>query len=163
MATTTENKEKGHVSGDEVVHIEALKPILPISSEKRKTVSKTLDTRNLPSNQGNKKPKLESFTPSKSFVVKTNPFIPLATSNQPLTPPKANTPLPNASPSLNPFTAASPKSHPLNLLRSEGLAQDRFQHVDNDVNICYDMSVKEFKRSTIHDLFKVFSFIHSHL
>ena len=30
---------------------------------------------------------------------------------------------------------------------------------DNEVNECYNMSVKEFERSGIHDLFKV-SFIH---
>ena len=27
--------------------------------------------------------------------------------------------------------------------------------MDRDVTICYDMSIREFKRSTIHDLFMV--------
>jgi len=39
----------------------------------------------------------------------------------------------------------------MTLLRSEGLAWERFQQVvpEEDVAICYDMSVKEFERSTI--------------
>ena len=119
----------------------------------------------LPSHRGNKKPKLGSFTLSKSFVVELNPSVPPAASIQPSMAPKANTPLPNASPSLNPITATLPESRPLTLLRSEGLAWERFQQAvtDKDIIICYDISVKEFERSTIHDLFKVFSFVHSHL
>lgn len=32
-----------------------------------------------------------------------------------------------------------------------------------DITASYDMSVKEFECYTIHDLFKVFSFVHSNL
>ncbi|KAL0008252.1 hypothetical protein SO802_009754 [Lithocarpus litseifolius] len=143
-ATMKENKGKGHVSGDEAIQTEALKPILPVSSEKRKKISKTLDTGNLPSCQGKKKPKLGSFTPSKPPIVKTNPFVPPAASNQLST---ANTPLPDASPSLNLSAAAPLESRPLTFLRSEGLAWDRFQQAmtDKDITICYDMFVKEFE------------------
>ena len=48
----------------------------------------------------------------------------------------------------------------MTLLWSEGLAWERIQQVvsEEDVAICYDMFVKEFERSTVHDLFKVFFF-----
>lgn len=47
----------------------------------------------------------------------------------------------------------------MNLLENEGLAWERLQQVvtDEDVAICYDMSVKEFERSTVHEFFKIFS------
>ena len=50
-----------------------------------------------------------------------------------------------------------PNSGLITLLRSENLVWDRFKQdvSDKDITICYDMSVKEFERSTIHDLFKV--------
>ena len=64
---------------------------------------------------------------------------------------------PNADPSKPPLVGP-PDSGPMTLLRSEGLAWDRFKQVviDKDITICYNMSVEEFERSTIHDLFKVF-------
>ena len=71
-------------------------------------MSKTIDTRNLPGRRGNKKPKLGSFTPSKSLVVELDPSITHVTSTQLSMTPKANTPLPDASPSLNPTIATPP-------------------------------------------------------
>ena len=55
----------------------------------------------------------------------------------------------------------APNGSPMTLLKSEGLAWERFQKVvsEEDVAICYDMFVKEFERSTIHDLFKVLFFV----
>ena len=48
----------------------------------------------------------------------------------------------------------------MNLLENEGLAWESFQQAvtDKDIVICYDMFVKEFECSTVHDLFKVFFF-----
>ena len=62
---------------------------------------------------------------------------------------------PNVTPSKRP--TGPPDSGPKTLLRSEGLARDRFKQAvsDKDFAICCDMSVKEFERSTVHDLFKV--------
>ena len=59
----------------------------------------------------------------------------------------------------NPTTA----SH--TLLRNEALAWNRFKTVlkEDDVMACYDMSVKEFERSTVHDLFKEFFVVHNNL
>ena len=158
-----ENKGKG-LASDEAVHLE--KDVLTqchlAALEKRKTISRTLDTGSHLNYRGNKKPKHGSFTLSNPLVVETNPSIPSTASNQPLTTKNA---LPNASSSLKPFDTAPLKSCPLTLLRSEGLAWDRFQWAvtNKDVTICYDMSVKEIERSTVHDLFMVFSFVHSRL
>ena len=51
------------------------------------------------------------------------------------------------------------------LIRSETLAWNRFKMVvkEDDVMACYDIFVKEFERSTVHDLFKVLPFIYSEL
>ena len=57
-----------------------------------------------------------------------------------------------------------PSGSPMTLLRSEGLAWERFQQAvsEEDVAICYNMSVKEFERSIVHDLFKVLFLILNH-
>ena len=46
----------------------------------------------------------------------------------------------------------------MNLFENEDLAWERFQKavIDKDVDVCYDMSLKEFEHSAVHDLFKVF-------
>ena len=58
-----------------------------------------------------------------------------------------------------------PSGSPITLLRSEGLAWERFQQVmsDKDIAIYYDMSMKEFERSTVHELFKVLFLVLDHL
>ena len=50
-----------------------------------------------------------------------------------------------------------PRSIPMTLLVKEDLAWEKFQQVVNDVDIavCYDMSLKEFEHSIVHNLFKV--------
>ena len=44
-------------------------------------------------------------------------------------------------------------SGPMTILRSKGLAWERFKHavIDKDVTICYDMSLKEFEQSIVHE------------
>ena len=46
---------------------------------------------------------------------------------------------------------------PTNIIKNEDLAWERFQKaiLDEDINTCYDMSLKEFEYSGVHDLFKV--------
>ena len=46
---------------------------------------------------------------------------------------------------------------PTNIIENEDLAWERFQMaiLDEDINTCYDMSLKEFEHSGVHDLFKV--------
>ena len=55
---------------------------------------------------------------------------------------------------------SEPSNRPSNLVLDENYAWRTFKGIvtDNEVNECYNMSVKEFERSSIHDLFKV-SFI----
>ena len=45
----------------------------------------------------------------------------------------------------------------MNLLENEDLAWERFEKAvtSEDVAVCYDMSLKEFEHSGVHDLFKV--------
>ena len=54
---------------------------------------------------------------------------------------------------------------PINLLENEDLAWERFKKVvtNEDVVAYYDMSLKEFEHSIVHDLFKVCYFILFHL
>ena len=62
-----------------------------------------------------------------------------------------------------PFKTTTPASSqpcekiPTNIIENEDLAWERFQIavLDEDINTCYDMSLKEFEHSGIHDLFKV--------
>ena len=56
-----------------------------------------------------------------------------------------------------------------NIIENENLAWERFQRavIDEDINVCYDMSLKDFEHSGVHDLFKVIVFasslkIHTH-
>ena len=48
----------------------------------------------------------------------------------------------------------------MNLLKNEDLAWERFQKAmtDEDMAVCYDMSLKEFEHSAVHDLLKVCNF-----
>ena len=46
---------------------------------------------------------------------------------------------------------------PSNIIENENLAWKRFQKAitDEDINVCYDMSLKDFEHFGVHDLFKV--------
>ena len=46
---------------------------------------------------------------------------------------------------------------PTNINENENLTWERFQKAvtDDDINVCYDMSLKDFEHSGVHDLFKV--------
>jgi len=49
----------------------------------------------------------------------------------------------------------------MNLLENVGLAWERFQQAvtDEDINVCYDMSLEYFEHSTVHDLYKVYFYV----
>ena len=51
----------------------------------------------------------------------------------------------------------------MNIIKNENLAWERFQKAvtDEDINVCYDMSLKDFEHSSVHDLFKVIVFASS--
>ena len=141
---------------DEVTLLETQSQPRPSTGDKRKSLSKMLDLGNIPSRRGNKKAKPGS---SKAGVVKSSLVIP-PTSQQPsiqihdldLSAPTGVTPSkPVVTTSSQPFGRI-----PMNLLENEDLAWERFQKVvtDEDVTVCYDMSLKEFEYSAVHDLFK---------
>ena len=46
---------------------------------------------------------------------------------------------------------------PIYIIENEDLAWERFQLavLDEDINMCYNMGLKEFEHSGVHDLFKV--------
>ena len=50
---------------------------------------------------------------------------------------------------------------PMNLIENEDLAWERFEKAmsNEDIVVCYDMSLKDFEHSGVHDLFKVSNFI----
>ena len=162
-----ENKGKG-IAGDESVQpgtkalaqthpssLSTLKLVLLVSSEKRKTMSKKLDTGNLPSCRGNKKQKVDSSTSSITPVM----LLDLANLAANPTISKVEDSLPHlgANPS-KPSPTGPLNSGLITLLRSKGLAWDRFKQamIDKDIAIFYDISVKEFEWSIVHNLFKVF-------
>ena len=49
-----------------------------------------------------------------------------------------------------------------NIIENEDLAWERFKNAvtDEDINTCYDMSLKDFEHSGVHNLFKVTSLPH---
>ena len=55
---------------------------------------------------------------------------------------------------------SDPSKQPPNLVLDEGYAWRTFKGIitDNEVNSCYNISVRDFERSAIHDLFKVYKF-----
>ena len=82
MTTMKENKGKGPAS-DEAVHLEkdVFTQCCLVASEKRKTISRMLDTGSHLNFQGNKKPKHVLFTLSNLSIIETNPSIPPTASN----------------------------------------------------------------------------------
>ena len=158
-----ENKGKGVVddeatqSGDKDIDqtrpltSSTVKLVPPTSSEKREMVSKRLDTSNLPNYRGKKKQKVDSSTPSTTPIMVLNHATPVAKPKVDASPTHLDVD-PSKPPSIGP-----PDNGPMTLLRSEGLAWDRFKQavIDKDITICYNMFVKKFERSIVLDLFKI--------
>lgn len=171
-----EKKEEKLASGNEIVQLEDATPLqtrlnipkmlklVPLSSsKKRKVVSRTADMGNLPSHRDLKRAKINPSSCGKAHLIKSNP--PLA-ENPIEVPPSFEAPSFEAPPCLNlELSKAPPMSASYTLIRSETLAWNRFKTVVNedDVMACYDMTIKEFECSNIHDLFKVLLFVHSEL
>ena len=156
MATIKENKGKEMV--DEVTRSEIQSQPRPFIGDKRKTLTKTLDLGNLPSHRGKK----TKHGLSRLGVVK--PSLPTFQLSIPifdvdLSIPIEVTPAKTTSPTLS----QPSRNVPMNLLENEDLAWERFEKVvtGEDVAACYDMSLKEFEHSGVHNLFKVITFTSS--
>ena len=148
-----ENKEKEVVSEENRTETQA--QVCPSTGDKRKPLSKNLDIGNLPSQRGKKAKHVPSQT------VKSNPPPPQPSikiydvdSSTPTETTPSKTP-----PSKTTVPATSqPSAHvPTNIIKNENLAWECFQKAvtDEDINVCYDMSLKDFEHSGVHDLFKV--------
>ena len=119
-----------------------------------------MDLDDLPSRRGPKKQK-----PSKTSLPKVPKFAPLTMNlDDPLVdvepvqtihPIQTDPPPPPAKASRKP-SLSKPSDRPSNLVLDEGYAWRTFKGIvtEREVNECYNMSVKEFERSGIHDLFK---------
>ena len=157
-----ENKEKTVTSGDEDVAAPLVVPVASVQGGKRKSksISSAVDLDDLPSRRGAKKQK-----PVKAPIPKVPKFIP-PTVNLDEPPvdvepvqtvhPVQTDPPPSAKNSRKP-SPSEPSDRPSNLVLDENYAWRTFKGIvtNNEVNECYNMSVREFEHSGIHDLFKV--------
>ena len=157
-----ENKEKVVTNGDKDVQVQddttpSVVQKSAIQTGKRKTISSSVNLGDLPSRRGPKKQK-----PSKNPLPKVPKFTPPMVDLDDLVinvvPVQTDPPLPGkTSCKTYPF---EPSKQPPNLVLDEGYAWRTFKGIitDNEVNSCYNISVKDFERSAIHDLFKVYKF-----
>ena len=146
-------KNKGKEIINEEDRLESQPQVRPLAGDKKRSLSKSLDLGNLPNRRGKKakhgssqvvKPNIPSSQPVKIYDVDSS--IPIET-----TPSKTTVP-----------ATSQPSQHvPSNIIENEDLAWERFQKaiLDEDINVCYDMSLKDFEHSGVHDLFKVSNFI----
>ena len=60
-----------------------------------------------------------------------------------------------------PVSSQPPPKVPTNIVENEDLAWERFGEAmkDEDINVCHDMSLKDFENSGVHDLFKVLTIL----
>ena len=124
--------------------------------DKKKSLSKAIGLENLPSCRKEKRAKHKL---SKTSVVK--PSLPTPTFQQPsiqIHDVDSSEPVRIAlSMTTVPTSSQPPQRAFMNLIENEDLAWERFEKAvtDEDVTVCYDMSLKEFEQSDVHDLFKV--------
>ena len=158
-----ENKEKTITNGDKDATAPPVvqKTFVQTRKRKSKSIFSAVDLDNLPSRRGPKKqkpgkaslPKVPKFTPLTVDLDETLVGVEPVQIVHPIqtnpTPPPAKTPhKPHPS---------KPSNRPSNLVLDESYAWRTFKGIDtnNEVNECYNMSMKEFECSGIHDLFKV--------
>ena len=167
IITMRENREKNITSGDEDAAVTSIvqKTSVQVRKRKAKPISIVVDLDDLLSRQGPKKQKSKA---DKAPLPKVPKFIP-PTMNLDESPvdvelvqtihPVQSEPTPQTKTARKP-PSSEPSDRPSNLVLDESYAWRTFKGIvtDNEVNECYNMSVKEFERSGIHDLFKV-SFI----
>ena len=158
-----ENKEKTVTSGDEDV---AAPPVVPVTSvqggkRKSKSISSAVDLDDLPSCRGAKKqkpiktsiPKVPKFTPPTVNLDDPPVDVELVQTVHPV---QTDLPPLSVKNSRKP-SSSEPSDRLSNLVLDKNYAWRTFKGIvtDHEVNECYNMSVREFKRSGIHDLFKV--------
>ena len=87
-------------------------------------------------------------------------LVPQTTPSVQTTPPIQTKDLPLIAKTPHKAYPSEKTKHPPNLVLDEGYAWRMFKEIitDNEVNLCYNMSVKDFEHFAIHDLFKVCGF-----
>ena len=163
-----ENKEKTITSGDEDATTPlTAPPVVQATSvqtgkRKSKSISSAVDLDDLPSRQGPKKQK-----PGKASLRKVSKVTPPTVNLdyppvdvepvQIIHPIHTDPPPPSPVKTSRKPNSSEPSDHPSNLVLDESYAWRTFKGIviEHEVNECYNMSVKEFERSGIHDLFKV--------
>ena len=144
-----ENRGKEVVEGEG--YLETQSQARPFARDKRKSLSKNLDLGNLPSRQGKK----AKHGPSKTGIVQANPPTP---------PPSVqifdvdlSTPVDVTSSKTTSASSQPSQRIPMNIIENEDLAWERFGKAvfDEDIVVCYDMSLNDFEHFGVYDLFKV--------
>ena len=164
-----ENKEKTVTSVDEDVTAPPVVLVISVQGGKRKSksISSAMDLDDLPSRRGAKKQK-----PVKTPIPKVPKFTPPTVNLD--EPPVDVEPVQTVHPiqtDLPPLSAknsrklsqSEPSDRPSNLVLDESYAWRMFKGIvtDNEVNECYNMSMREFECSGICYYFFYFSNFHS--
>ena len=144
--------------GKEVVDEGTKSQPRPPIGEKRKNISSKVDLGDLPSRRRKDKkhkssrPQGAKSPPPSSLE---SPVQILSLDPEPRDPPSRKV----ASTIHAPTSSSAPREVPQNLLENEDLSWERFSKAvtDVDVGACYNMSLKDFEHSGVHDLFKVSS------
>ena len=144
--------------GKEVINEGVKSQPRPPTSEKRKNISSRVDLGDLPSRRGREKKHKSSKPQDVKSPLASNQESPVqiltldSESKDPLS--KKTSSIVHA-----PTPSTPSKEVPQHLLGNEDLAWERFSmavtDVDVDVGACYNMSLKDFEHSGVHDLFKV--------
>ena len=162
ITTMRENKEQTVTSEDEDVAAPPLVQVASVQAGKRKSkpISSAVDLDDLPSRRGPKKQKS-----GKTSLPKVPKFVPLTVNlDGPLVDvePVQTVHLVQSDPPPPPKASRKPSSsepfdRPSNLVLDESYAWRTLKGIvtDRAVNECYNMSMKEFECSGVHDLFKV--------
>ena len=126
----------------------------PSAGDKRKSLPRNLDLGSLPSHRDKR------VRHSSSKV--TKPILPQPNLTVQAIDVDVSPPIETTSSKTPPRTITSVSSQPpprvsSNIIENEDLAWQHFEEVvkDEDIHACYDMSLKDFEHSGVHDLFKV--------
>ena len=152
-------ENKGKEAMDKGSHPEIQSQAHPFTRDKRKSLSKNLDLANLPNLQGKKakhgssqivKPTLPPSQPP-VLVFDVDSSTPVETTPSKVPPSK----------SIAPAPSQLSQRVPTNIIENEDLAWERFEKAvsSEDINTCYDMFLKDFEHSSVHDLFKVCDYL----
>ena len=149
--------------GKEVVDEGVKSQPRPPTAEKRKNISPRVDLGDLPSRRGREK----KHKSSKPQDVKSPPASNLESPVQVLAfdPEPKDPPSKKISSIVHAPTSTLSKEVPQHLLGNKDLAWERFSTAvtDVDVGACYNMSLKDFEHSGVHDLFKVSFFFNIYI